>query len=76
MYVYVVKEAKIKLRWPSSQEYMLLLQRTQVQFPVPTNHMGRSQPPVTPVPENPTAGLFWNLQAHDTHINKQTYTYI
>lgn len=37
-------------RWVSSQEYMLLLQKTQIQFLAPMGH--RSQLPVAPPPED------------------------
>jgi hypothetical protein len=37
-------------RWLSGQEHILLLQSTQVQFPL---NLGSSQTPVTPAPGNP-----------------------
>lgn len=43
------------MRWLSSEEYLLLLPRTWVQFPASTP--GRSQLPVTTIPEDKT--LFW-----------------
>jgi hypothetical protein len=42
--------------WFTNQEYSLLLQRTQVQFPVPTRH---SQLSVTPLPGDSTPSFYF-----------------